>query len=747
MAAEGDYDPSEFDIGLDTLDITTEVINFDEIDEDLERFQEDEMVQQALHRGVDLKKYGRELEKELREAEAASIAQYMDNKQQVLDLHSQIHDCDDVLLRMQDMLLGFQGDLSGISEEIRYLQEESFSMNIRLKNRRIAEELLHHFLENASISPEVMSCIAQNTIDEEFLEAVVDLSNKLNFIQREEPAKDGSSLDIAPIETKISIVLLPELDKLKALAISKIRDYFSLHFMALRKPKTNVQILQQSSLIKYAPLYRFLQQEAEATADDLRIIYVESMGKTVFHLFKNYYNQLLKLDASNATKADTIALEETTLKSVFTATVSKGATNPSKKSDIFTLGDRVQVVELAESAPAILVHVANAEAQSFPCEVIWRSVIKHLIDAVTNEFLFIVDFFKTDVMNTFHAIFDKTINHLVQAMETYVGSCYDMLGLLLIIKVAHAQRLVMQRRRIPVVDPFFDRISMLLWPKFKSVFDVNIKAFKEINVKKLGSVTDLAPHYICKRYGEFVASIVTLQGSTGVGSGAGVSGGGDRDEDIDMPSDSLGIGGGGELMLQHDLVQLRMEMIGLLEKLAGTVSSNRDRKVFFINNLDCMLNIFAERRVQSEEVHKFDELLLRQREMYVEEELICSFPKLIPFILETERDVLGDNQPRGTGAAARGNLVDEKTVETLVMEFHTSWRKNIEQINANVLQYFGNIRNGMEILKQVLTQLLLYYSRFQDIIKKSFARPPEFTKHIVGTPTILMEIKRYSRAF
>lgn len=44
----------------------TEDFNFDQIDEDLAAFQEDEMVQQALHRGVDLKKYGRELEKELR---------------------------------------------------------------------------------------------------------------------------------------------------------------------------------------------------------------------------------------------------------------------------------------------------------------------------------------------------------------------------------------------------------------------------------------------------------------------------------------------------------------------------------------------------------------------------------------------------------------------------------------------------------------------------------------------------------
>jgi hypothetical protein len=43
-----------------------EEVNFNTIDEDLAAFQEDETVQQALQRGVDLKKYGNDLETELR---------------------------------------------------------------------------------------------------------------------------------------------------------------------------------------------------------------------------------------------------------------------------------------------------------------------------------------------------------------------------------------------------------------------------------------------------------------------------------------------------------------------------------------------------------------------------------------------------------------------------------------------------------------------------------------------------------
>jgi 3-keto-L-gulonate-6-phosphate decarboxylase len=48
-------------------------INFGEIDEDLAAFQEDELVQQALHRGVDLDKYGKELERDLRQVRNRSM--------------------------------------------------------------------------------------------------------------------------------------------------------------------------------------------------------------------------------------------------------------------------------------------------------------------------------------------------------------------------------------------------------------------------------------------------------------------------------------------------------------------------------------------------------------------------------------------------------------------------------------------------------------------------------------------------
>jgi hypothetical protein len=277
-------------------DLASLNINFSGIDEDLATFEKDEMVQQALSRGVDLKKYARELERDLKQAELESVNQYVDNNQQVEELYIEMQQCDNVLGRMEEMLHGFQADLGEISAEIKNLQDDSLTMSIKLKNRREVEELLHKFVESSSILPNFSESIMSAGINDTFLDAVMVLSERLKYLEQTEPAGDGSSSGIAPSNTCVGRELAPELEKLKIKAMSKIRDYFTTQFNAIRKPKTNIQMVQQTSLVKYSKLYMFLAQASPAGAEDLRSMYVESMGRTLLSLFKSYYTQITKLD-------------------------------------------------------------------------------------------------------------------------------------------------------------------------------------------------------------------------------------------------------------------------------------------------------------------------------------------------------------------------------------------------------------------------------------------------------------------
>lgn len=232
------------------------------------------------------------------------------------------------------------------------------SMNVKLKNRKAAEEVLSDFIDHSTLPIELAEAIASPEINEDFLKAAVTLTEKLKFLQNKtQPLqlRRGQSNDsensessstqphyepIIPSETHTGKLLLPDLEKLKMRCLHKSKEYFSKKFQELRKPKTNIQVLQQSSLLKYSKLLLFLQLEAPTIAEELRVVYIENMSRTLQSLFKAYCSQLLKLDSVIATKYDLIAVEEATLKSVFTQKV-----NLTKRTDSFALGERDRILD------------------------------------------------------------------------------------------------------------------------------------------------------------------------------------------------------------------------------------------------------------------------------------------------------------------------------------------------------------------------------------------------------------------
>jgi hypothetical protein len=160
-------------------------------------------------------------------------------------------------------------------------------------------------------------------------------------------------------------------------------------------------------------------------------------------------------------------------------------------------------------------------------------------------------------------------------------------------------------------------------------------------------------------------------------------------------STSLGIAGGGDSMLMGDLIQLRMEFTSLLEKMSTMCPGPKEQKVFLVNNYDMVLSVFQEQRlVVNDEVQKFEDMLMQQRELFAEEEVKQSFVKLVTFVLQAEQQI------SAVGGKGRISL-DESAVESLVRDFSVNWKVGIQKINDDVLAYFASSRNGMEILKQV----------------------------------------------
>lgn len=742
--------------------VNLEEIDFDELDDYLELFQQDGVIKEALSKGVDLRQYAQQIDQELRAAEAASVAQYVAKSEDIVELHDQVQACDNLLARMQEMLLGFQADLGGISDEIRHLQDESIGMNVQLKNRRATEQQLQVFLDQVALAPSLIKTIDDAEVNEAYLHALVSLSGKLDYAARAQATSasdgDGNNADevLSPSQIAACKDVAAPLEKLRARAAARVREFLLAKVNDMKKPKTNVQMVQQNTLLPMKYLVTFLYAHAPQVESEFRDVYAEAMSKTLVSVFRAYHVGLLKLHEEMASRSDLLAVEEHSLKGMFTSRV-----NLSKRSDTFAVAEREQILRTA-AAPPILLHVAQQENQKLPYEAIFRSVQQHLMDSATSEYLFLLEFFKSaDTRDLFLRVFAKTLSLCLENLENYLFTCYDALGLLLMIRVTHAQRDVMARRRIPVLDAYFDRVLLLLWPRFRAVFDLHLVSVRRAKVKKLGAI-DLHPHYVVRRYAEFTSSVLSLmlytqQGASSGGDsryGADASGS-DDDPLATISSAAMHERGAGDMVLSS-LTALRDEMLALLARLADQHRNAKDKCVFLVNNLDLIVTMLQERRVVAAEVSAFETLLSEQREKFVEEELLSFYAPLICFVRQHESAILNANNSSGSGSnsgnststTAGGKAVDAAQVEKIVRDFAATWKLGIERMNGDVLRFFANFRNGMEILKLVLTQLLLYYTRFVEVVKRSFDRaPPSFQSDIVTTQEILYEIKKYSRSF
>ncbi|KAE8784133.1 vacuolar protein sorting-associated protein 52 A [Hordeum vulgare] len=78
------------------------------------------------------------------------------------------------------------------------------------------------------------------------------------------------------------------------------------------------------------------------------------------------------------------------------------------------------------------------------------------------------------------------------------------------------RELIMFKRRIPCLDSYLDKVNMSLWPRFKMVFDLHLSSLRNANIKTLWE-DDVHPHYVTRRYAEFIASLVHLNVEYGDG--------------------------------------------------------------------------------------------------------------------------------------------------------------------------------------------------------------------------------------
>ena len=738
----------ERELNLGPLDITSERDNdvFAALEEggldlDLVKYADHDVVRSVMENSdaTDLKQRAKAVEDKLQSVEMESIKDYVAESDNMLELHAQIQSCDGILGDMESLLSGFKTELGKISTEIRSLQDQSQSMGIKLRNRKAAERGLSAFVDSITLPPDLVRAIAEEDVSERYLSALADLDRRLKSVEANPSASASKSAED----------VVPELERLKATACAKSREFLMARFYSLRKPKTNVQILQQNSIMPYKYLVTFLANHAPAILTEVRACYVDTMSKVLRQAIHGYVSSLRSLQQDIASRTDLLGAEENAASGgagSFFAQFggAKSAAALKNRSSVFSLGSRAAVLGNLETTPPLIVHQVQSQGLKVPHEALFRSSHKLVMDTATFEYLFCVEFWQQD-RTIFNDVFAPTIATMEENLQlglahggasNVFGGNFDAIGLLLMILINREHRVVMSRRRVPCLDHYLDGVNMTLWPKFKEVFDAHLQSVLAANVNAMFK-DDVRAHYVARRYAEFAASMIALGGGGSMANG-----------------ESDGFIGDGQL--ESNLERLRFAVHALLQKVAKMFPGKKRGTVFLFNNFDTICAVVREARpiflkydengggqTFSNETFKFfDEQLAAQSDAFVEEELADHFGPLIEFIKSAEA-----LQKGAEGEEGQAPSLQQAT--QLMRDFADRWKGAIERIHAEVIKNFGNLQRGMDVLQRTLSQLLVYYTRFtgpDGVLAQMGPDGAALCKDAVTNPAFMYEIKRHSQS-
>lgn len=715
------------------------------LEAELMRYADHDVVRDIMRgEASGLKDRARDVTSKLRAVELESIQDYVGESANLLQLHEQLEGCDDILATMESMLSGFKSDLGKISGEIKSLQDQSVGMSVKLRNRKAAEARLGTFVETLTVPPELIRAVVEDDVSEDYLKHLVELDRRLAHIDAAVDAKDAAA--VADVQ--------PELARLRAAAAKKARDFLMQKLYSLRKPKTNIQIIQQNVLLRFKYLVTFLRVHAPEILTEVRACYVETMSRVLRQALQGYASSLSRLQQNMP--RDLLGSEEGIAGGAGggffgqfsgAGVGSAAATAMKNRASVFSLGSRAEVLDALETTPPLIIHQAESSGVKFPHERLFRSAHKLLMDTATFEYLFCAEFWAGDHPGVFSDLFAAPLaameEHLAGASASagpasslFGGTgTHDAVGLLLMIRVNREHRVIMSRRRVPCLDHYLDGVNLSLWPRFKAVFDAHIKSVTDATASPSGVdalwTDDVRTHYVTRRYAEFASAMLAL---------------GDGLEDGQLGS---------------NLERARAAVVELLERLADKFAPNRKRRtVFLVNNYDCACSVLREVRAvgQNEDAAEgtssvdggatrkfFEEGLAAHCDAFVEEELAGRFGKLIDF---TRRAEAARREDEETATTSPGDEdLNPTTGAMLMRDFAERWKGAIETMHKDVIGNFGNLHRGMDVLQRALSQLLIYYTRFcgpEGVLARMGPEGAALCKDAISNPAFIYEIKRHS---
>ena len=441
---------------LGTSEIDLDNPDFDEMEQDIAEFASVPSVNEVLLQGTDLKNYYQQIAEELREAEAEAVKDYIEQRDDSQSLHQIISTCDEQLASIEELLINFKNSLSHLSTDICTLQAKSQTITTQLGNRKNLESEFGAFTKNIALTNGFINEIMHGEIDQNYVDALLELNEKLQFIKKKEIMMTQSAQ-----ETKVP------LDTLRVIASVNVRNWIVDRINELKECYGTEQANIQQRMLKCKFLIEFLKTNSPELEQAVREYYTHIMAKIYkenFHMLTNRIKrQMYSTPLSNETLVPVIQTGFWKSKKAIT----------NEPTQFFTLGDRERLLTPLIAPPQ------QFGDGNYHVEAFIKSLYQILIDVTTCEHTFASEFFMNDSV-TFN-IFSETFMFLESFMKELMNKVNDPVCVALLLRFAYAFTQEMQRRKINKVDSHLRNLTQFLQNRFKDIIKTNVTALQQID--------------------------------------------------------------------------------------------------------------------------------------------------------------------------------------------------------------------------------------------------------------------------
>ncbi|ETO06499.1 Vacuolar protein sorting protein, partial [Reticulomyxa filosa] len=263
-----------------------------------------------------------------------------------------------------------------------------------------------------------------------------------------------------------------------------------------------------------------------------------------------------------------------------------------------------------------------------------------------------------------------------------------------------------------------------LWARFKIVFEENVQSIEILEPPRKQSVSkgSSPPHFVTVRFATYVSGILVLNEEKQ------------------------------HAILNECIRQLRSAFERLLSRFADKIEEEKSRIVFLITNYSVVVSAMNTQALDKSKMCKeFSDNLARMEDEYIEMELKEHFTRWIGFMSTTETKLHSEPKTK----------VDMSQILSIVKNFNETWQRalnnavrNVQEnftpnIAASLAQEVGNeelFKISKDVLKRMLSQVLLYHSRFSKLVERLMSnqgRDSEVLKYMVPEHVIRGEMKAY----